>query len=72
MQTQARLLRNILNLSQTEMADFMGMPVATWRSWESGAREPSGAGKRFMEFIQMINMLNPAIIDAMKPGTKTK
>jgi putative transcriptional regulator len=50
--TDARLARHKLGLSQREFADVIGTGVGTVRKWELGTRRPSGAARTLIEVIK--------------------
>lgn len=50
--TDARLARHRLGLSQREFAAVIGTGVGTVRKWELGTRRPSGAARTLIEVIK--------------------
>jgi len=50
--TDARLARHKLGLSQREFAGLIGTGVGTVRKWELGTRRPSGAARTLIEVIK--------------------
>jgi putative transcriptional regulator len=50
--TDARLARHRLGLSQREFAAVIGTGVGTVRKWELGTRRPSGAARALIEVIK--------------------
>lgn len=50
--TDARLARHKLGLSQREFAAVIGTGVGTVRKWELGTRRPSGAARTLIEVIK--------------------
>ncbi len=50
--TDARLARHRLGLSQREFAALIGTGVGTVRKWELGTRRPSGAARTLIEVIK--------------------
>ena len=50
--TDARLARHKLGLSQREFAAVIGTGVGTVRKWELGTRRPSGAARALIEVIK--------------------
>lgn len=50
--TDARLARHKLGLSQREFAALIGTGVGTVRKWELGTRRPSGAARTLIEVIK--------------------
>lgn len=51
-QTDARLARHKLGLSQREFAGLIGTGVGTVRKWELGTRRPSGAARTLIDVIK--------------------
>ena len=47
-----QVIRQNLNLSQTQFAKKYGFPVGTLRNWEQGRRVPEGAARTFLQIIQ--------------------
>jgi putative transcriptional regulator len=68
--------RQILNVSQTLFAKFLGVDVKTVRSWEQGLKHPAPIACRFMDeiasspehmnkrFLQMIKRKDPDPVEA--------
>ncbi|MFA6267503.1 MAG: helix-turn-helix domain-containing protein [Pseudolabrys sp.] len=50
--TDARLARHKLGLTQREFAAVIGTGVGTVRKWELGTRRPSGAARTLIEIIK--------------------
>ena len=50
--SDARLARHKLGLSQREFAAVIGTGVGTVRKWELGTRRPSGAARTLIEVIK--------------------
>ncbi len=50
--TDARLARHKLGLTQREFAAVIGTGVGTVRKWELGTRRPSGAARTLIEVIK--------------------
>jgi len=50
--SDARLARHKLGLSQREFAALIGTGVGTVRKWELGTRRPSGAARTLIEVIK--------------------
>lgn len=42
-------LRRLRKLSQTALAEELGVSKRTWQEWEQGRRLPSGVGKALLE-----------------------
>lgn len=45
--------RAALKLTQTEAAEALGVPVATYRQWEQGRRDPSSLLPRACEAVAL-------------------
>ena len=50
--SQIRAIRSSLNLSETLFATFLGVRIATLRSWEQGRSAPSSLARRFLVVIR--------------------
>src|SRR5689334_7693725 len=50
--SQIRAIRGSLNLSQARFAMFLGVRIATVRSWEQGRSAPSSLARRFLVAIR--------------------
>jgi putative transcriptional regulator len=50
--SQIRAIRSSLNLSETLFATFLGVRIATLRSWEQGRSAPSSVARRFLVVIR--------------------
>jgi putative transcriptional regulator len=50
--SEVRSIREVLGLSQALFADFLGVGLATIRSWEQGQRVPSALARRFLDEIR--------------------
>jgi putative transcriptional regulator len=48
-----RSVRQLLGLSQTLFADFLGVDSSTVGSWEQGIRPPSTIARRFMDEVAL-------------------
>lgn len=56
-------IRKKLNVSQAVFAKMLNVPLVTAKSWESGARKPSGAALRLLQLVKE----NPQIVyDSME------
>lgn len=69
-----KALRQSLDLSQDQFAEYLGLSVATlgnWETgklgnWEKGRREPTGPGKKLLELLTR----RPELIDELMPVSK--
>lgn len=50
-----------LDLTDGAMATYIGVPVATWRKWAKGSREPDAAPQRLFDVLQAIERCAPAL-----------
>lgn len=59
-------------LSPEGMAQYVGVPVNTWRNWttnpgKAGHRKPPAVALRLFEVLRTIEVMAPTISDAMLP-----
>ena len=59
-------------LSDTQTADYLGVPMPTIRKWLAGERAPSAAAIRLLDVLDLISTLAPAIHAHLIPEAKTK
>ena len=45
-------IRKSLNLTQEQMAEFLGTSVSGYRKWEQGVRQPRGAAKTLLKVME--------------------
>jgi DNA-binding XRE family transcriptional regulator len=50
----SRQLRQNLSVSNTRMAQLLGVSADTWLAWQSGRRKPSAAAYRLMEVLMWL------------------
>lgn len=60
-----RAIRTHLNLTQEQMARFLGTSVSGYRKWEQGQRQPSGAARTLLRVMEkepeaVLRVLNAA------------
>ena len=48
-------------LTQPRMAAYLGVPVATYQSWEMGLREPSASALRLLDVLGIVEALAPGV-----------
>ena len=53
--------RQRLVLTQPRMAAYLGVPVATYQSWEMGVREPSASALRLLDVLGIVEALAPGV-----------
>ncbi|MCW5709704.1 helix-turn-helix domain-containing protein [Shinella sp.] len=47
-----KAIRTHLNLTQEQMARFLGTSVSGYRKWEQGQRQPSGAARALLRVME--------------------
>ncbi|MFC3072109.1 helix-turn-helix domain-containing protein [Shinella pollutisoli] len=47
-----KAIRRNLNLTQEQMARFLGTSVSGYRKWEQGQRQPSGAARTLLRVME--------------------
>ena len=57
-----------LGLDEPSAADYLGVPVFTFRKWASGERQPSAAVLRLLDVLGTIEALAPALHAAFLPS----
>lgn len=55
-------------LSETQTAGLLGVPVFTLRKWRTGTRAPSAAAVRLVEVFDMVGALVPALLAGLIPA----
>lgn len=61
-------LMHRLGLDEPQAADYLGVPVFTFRKWASGERQPSAAVLRLLDVLGTIEALAPALHAAFLPS----
>lgn len=56
-----------LNLDEPRAAQYLGVPVFTFRKWLTGERSPSASVLRLLEVLGMVEALAPALHDSFMP-----
>lgn len=56
-----------LKLDDNQCADYLGVPVYTFRKWATGERNPSAAVVRLLEVLGMIEAMNPTLHASLIP-----
>ena len=54
-------------LSTVQVADYFGVSVPLVVKWRSGQRTPSDTVVKLVEILETIQVLNPALFEAVKP-----
>lgn len=60
---QLRTWRINKDLTQGEMADYVGIPFSTYRNWEHGTRNPGATGTRLLQLVKRAEVFCPAILE---------
>lgn len=77
---QLKTLVARLQLTETQAAAYLGVPVATYRKWINGTRAPAAVAVRLLDVLGMIEAmapgmhahLIPAAAQRGRPKTKPK
>ena len=54
-------------LTETQAAGLLGVPVFTLRKWQAGTRAPSAAATRLLDVVGMIEAITPGLFNVMVP-----
>jgi hypothetical protein len=54
-------------LTETQTAGLLGVPVFTLRKWRTGTRAPSAAAVRLVEVLDLLGALAPALLGGLIP-----
>ena len=57
-----------LHLDDNQAADYLGVPVFTFRKWASGERQPSAAVLRLLDVLGTVEALAPALHAGFLPS----
>ena len=60
--------RTRLRLDKAAMAELLAVPRTTYNKWENGERGLNSASVRLIQLMQTIEIMAPAIFNAMLPG----
>ena len=63
-----KALQTRLEFTDKQAADYLGVPVFTFKKWRDGLREPSAAVNRLLEVLGMLEAIAPAIHAAFLPA----
>lgn len=63
-------LRNRLNLTNVQAADYLGVSVHTYIKWQSGERTPPAVAMRLLDVMGSLETIAPAIHDYFLPKGK--
>lgn len=55
-------------LTETQGAGLLGVPVFTLRKWQAGTRAPSAAAVRLLDVLCTLEALAPALLAALIPA----
>lgn len=61
-------LMHRLALDEPQAADYLGVPVFTFRKWASGERQPSAAVLRLLDVLGTVEALAPALHAGFLPS----
>ena len=61
-------LMHRLGLDEPSAADYLGVPVFTFRKWASGERQPSAAVLRLLDVLGTVEALAPALHAGFLPA----
>ena len=61
-------LMHRLHLDDNQAADYLGVPVFTFRKWASGERQPSAAVLRLLDVLGTVEALAPALHAGFLPA----
>ena len=61
MKQQLEQMLTRLELSEEQGADYLGVPVHTFKKWLTGQRKPSASAIRLVEVLATIEALSPAL-----------
>jgi DNA-binding transcriptional regulator YiaG len=59
-------------LTETQGAGLLGVPVFTLRKWRAGTRAPNAAAVRLVEVLGLVAVLAPALLDGLIPTPRAK
>lgn len=60
--------RSRLGLGELGMAKYIGVPVNTYRKWESGTRKPESAPLRLFEVLRLVESASPSLHASLLPS----
>lgn len=55
-----------LTMTDTQGADYLGVPVFTFRKWLAGERRPSAATVRLLDVLGIVETMAPTIHEFVK------
>jgi hypothetical protein len=55
-------------LTETQCAGLLGVPVFTLRKWRTGTRAPNAAAVRLVDVLALVAVLAPALLDGLIPA----
>ena len=59
------------NMTDSQVADYLGVPVHTLRNWRTGKRVPAAVVHKLLDVLGIIETIAPAIHGSLMP-TKPK
>lgn len=63
-------LRARLAFTHDQAAQYLGVPVPTYKKWESGEREPSASVLRLLDVLGTVEALAPALHAGFLPENR--
>lgn len=60
-------LRDRLGFTIDQASEYLGVPVPTYKKWESGEREPSASVLRLVHVLGFMEAMAPALHEALIP-----
>ena len=64
---QMKQMLTRLNLTEEQGAEYLGVPVHTFKKWLTGQRKPSASAVRLAEVLETIEVLAPALNNNFLP-----
>lgn len=64
--------RDRLNMSHSQMARYLGVPVITAQHWETGRRKPSACAIRLLEVLETVESMAPDLHATLIPLPEVK
>lgn len=68
--TRIAALRERLRLTNTQAADYLGVPIHTYIKWQSGERTPPAVAIRLLDVMGSLETIAPSIHDYFLPRGK--
>jgi len=68
MKEKLTIMSDRLGLTEIKMAEYLGVPLPTYRKWVKGERNPNSSAVRLIELLELIEVFCPQLIDVLKRG----